>query len=1154
MNTQEFLKVLEERHLVSADIIEKLHLKIDKTEKKVSAKSVAKYLIDKGYLSKYQANVLFEGSSKPEDDLEIAVPAEQAHDTSELLKDLQEFQQPPPRRPESTRTDLAPLEDIVIPGQDVEVVEVEHEMTMPGGVPAPELEAAAAYGEQPLADPLATEFDTLSYDQAAHVDEDTPGFVGKRTIQNQWESKWLFIGFGLLGMLVIVGIILWYTLFKTDAEKMWAMANTEFTEQRYQSAIEKFVDFVSAYPNEQRAPTAKVLIANCELRIPYDSRSWDTALERVKNVLPRLQTELEDYDAPERFEEIRDELSVILPGTALGFTRDAIEANEIEQKRQLLAKALEMKEQIDNSAYVPGSQLRKPGVSDVMTNFLNNVSIIERQIQMEMDYTEALDEVTQLTADGQTKTAFERYFALLAKYPELKIRQPLRQAMAAISDREADLVKTIDFQTTIADDVTTPIKSTVVVATKSGSASLPGLSDEMLVYLVKGALWGIRAADGQIIWRHFVGAETKMAPAWLDEPFRGDVIAEDQRLNQIMWISSADGGVKWQVSMGEPFNEPIIEGGMINVTTVTGKVLQIDPADGSSNRAAQIPQQASVSGVIHDKDPFIYQLGRNGNLYVISSESMTCREVFYVGHRPDSVTVPPLVLSGHIIVAENGPNYCRLHVIKPTENGLKLVQAQSPLRLDGQVNTPFVRYSRWGLVMSDSGDLRMLEVNLASEDKPVSDVVSAQFSRERQTRHYLLAAEGQLWTAGAGLRRYRIKKAEGNFDRQQIANNLDTFLAPLTKIGENLFEVRQRNSSALISIAAVDSTSLEEKWRTDFAAPLAGPPIEFGDSVMVVSSQGDVFDVDSPTLERGVTDQPVSRGSTVAQNLVFEQIVTLDPSRYVVTGPLDRSNILSLDGNLSPPNKLSNLMPPADQPSCRPIAFGNTLLVASRRGQVIRINPRNGQPIGAPFQPPLEPNVDVLWRMPAVIEDGERFVIANQAGVFYLVAADGEKALQRVDEYQYAGNVHSELVRVGDTILAVCRENLQDKLIAIPVGNKIEIARQVELPGGYVAGPLPIDERVLVALDTGDVVCYDLQLEQMWTARLPADKLVGDPQLRNGEIVLAFESGAVWKIDPQSGAISSREHIGQPIAFPPTQLGDRVFVSGADGTLHELAF
>ena len=64
MTTAEFLNELEKFKIVPPEIMQKLRDKLGKTEKDVTAKSVAKYLIDKGYLTNYQANQILTGATK----------------------------------------------------------------------------------------------------------------------------------------------------------------------------------------------------------------------------------------------------------------------------------------------------------------------------------------------------------------------------------------------------------------------------------------------------------------------------------------------------------------------------------------------------------------------------------------------------------------------------------------------------------------------------------------------------------------------------------------------------------------------------------------------------------------------------------------------------------------------------------------------------------------------------------------------------------------------------------------------------------------------------------------------------------------------------------------------------------------------------------
>lgn len=1153
MKTIDFIKALEDQKIIPSDIIEKLRGKLEKTDKDVSAKSVAKYLIDKGYLSKFQAKQLLTGVVTPSsarEELDLQVPQEQIDDTNELLKDLKPAATSPKPAPDATR--VFTEQDEAVPVEydaSIEVVNVDVEQTVQHGMDM----GAMAQGAQ--FDPLGGGGFDSNYGETV---EESPldAFKGKKGKKNQWDSKWIFIGSSVLALLIMVGVILAFTIFKADSAKLWEKAVGHFNNGRYSAALQDFQLYIKNFPRDEKVHDARVKIANCELRMPYDSRQWGTALSRAQTVLPKLEEDLAAAEKAEKFSDLRSELGVILPGTALGFTEKGLESDDVEVKKEQLKLAEDTMELINNPSYVPGSEKRKPGVNINLQTLADNIAKIQRQIKMEHDYVSAVDAMNQLTEDGDTENAFQMFEELTSVYPELRTREGLQDAMLAISLREAQLVKRIDVDLTAPEMPESPIASSVILATKSGQRSIAGLSSEMLVYLIDGSLYGLRAADGNVAWQRFVGVETDIEPVWLesDRENKSDLIVTDSRDHDLMRISASDGKEVWRVNVGEPFARPHVSSIGLLVTTLSGKVMVIDPGDGSVSSAAQVPKTTSVSGVVIEGTPFIYQLADDSNIYVISTQSMTCREVYYLGHDPRSVTVPPFVMSGHIIVPVNAAEYCNLHVLKPFENGLKLGPAQVSLRMTGQVNTPLYRYGRWGLVISDEGDLRMLEVQKANEESPISVVVKQKISSKRRTRNFLKAESGDLWLSGAGMRRFRIHKARGEFKEEAVANNLDLFIGPSAVIGETLFHVRRRHDSSMVSISAVDPATLQEVWRTDLAAPLAGPPVSDGSDILAISAQGDVFKLDEATIQAGVSNSPAERGSTVVQSLVFNNVVEFE-DKLVITGPLDRRSILEVDLSQSPPKTLTDLQPPADKLACKPIAFGDRLLVATLRGQVFRINTETGQPVGAPFQPALAPNTETHWRRPVAIDDS-RFIIGDAPGRIFLVEAEGENSLQKLHELDQAGDLLSPMIGVDGNAFAVVRDDAGDRIIQIPFADQLEVTLEVDLPGGYVDGPIQIaDDRMIVFLDTGDTVCFNSQLEQQWTATLPPegnDRLAGKPVQIDGQLMMAFVSGTVISVNPATGEVNGSVDLGLPIAHPPVVIGDKYFVTGADGTLHQL--
>ena len=103
---------------------------------------------------------------------------------------------------------------------------------------------AEPLGFDAAVDPLSYQADDpyLSGGQAAQPQAQTlHGFKGKKDQSNQWQNKWLFIGFGILGTLIIVGTLLVFATGFVTAEDRFKAAMDSFENGTYKDAINKFL-------------------------------------------------------------------------------------------------------------------------------------------------------------------------------------------------------------------------------------------------------------------------------------------------------------------------------------------------------------------------------------------------------------------------------------------------------------------------------------------------------------------------------------------------------------------------------------------------------------------------------------------------------------------------------------------------------------------------------------------------------------------------------------------------------------------------------------------------------------------------------------------------------------------------------------------------
>ena len=347
------------------------------------------------------------------------------------------------------------------------------------------------------------------------------------------------------------------------------------------------------------------------------------------------------------------------------------------------------------------------------------------------------------------------------------------------------------------------------------------------------------------------------------------ILACDQKNHDLLMIKRLDGSVIWRAQIGEPFLQPAFNDAMIILTANSGKVMKMDPRSGEVITAVQLPQTANVSAMIAEREPYIYQPGYYSNLYVLSSEDLVCRDVFYLGHYKGSIEIPPQNWVGHILVAVNGGNRCDLHVLKTAEQGLGLQMVQILNRITaGPVKTPLLRFGRWMLVASDNGDLKILQLNPDPEDNvPITKFAEEKFEKTSGEPAFLLTEGSQLWIAGKGIMKYRIQGSLGKFNRQLIENAGDSFLAPLSKIEEVLIHTRRREGSGMVSVSAVDPNTLKQIWRTDLGGPVAGAPAMVDGNLQAVSNQGDVFMIDEASESKGIADNAV-KSSTIVESII----------------------------------------------------------------------------------------------------------------------------------------------------------------------------------------------------------------------------------------------------------------------------------------------
>jgi outer membrane protein assembly factor BamB len=1161
MTPRQLLEKLENLGIINPKVLGKIRAEIEKSDKQIKPKSVLAFLVKKNHITEQQAKILLASTKdlpKKEDEFDFVEPEPEPADAREFdTDDLTGL----------GKEEVVDEAEAIVPEVNV-AVDYDATMTlvdagdMAGEFAVPTVNPIEVGAVMPteVGFPQEPAFDALAQDDYASGAYATqsgpqkilPSFKGKKNRSDQWATKWLYIGFGIFGTLLIGVAVLWVVNIGQKPEDMFEAAMSSFNQQTYGDAQKKFDNYLDQHATHKDAPKARVKRIHAIIRGTYGLKNYTEVIKQAQMLLPELKAE---EDANNQMEELRDDLAVMLPTSLAFISKKAIKITDLPAMKEELIRVSGFRALVDDPVNIPNSRRKSPSVNNNYLKIANNIATLEGQIEKEEQYELDLVRIERLNDQKETDEAFAVYRKLTRNYGDLASRSKIRELMLKISQTERELVKPIALPELKVTNLPRngAVEQTVVLSVTSGQP-VPALKDEVVAFLAEGSVYGIDAGEGTVKWRRFVGFETTNQPVvTVDDK----VIISDQRNNDLMQLDLQSGELIWRLEIKEPFLSPSVTDQAIILNTESGKILQLDLATGKLLHAIQLPQPVNVNAMPADRDPYLYQVGSYQNLYVISSQTLDCEKVFSLGHYEGSISTAPQSWTGYILLVVNLGGQSDLYVLKPRDKGatLELVQV-IPGIVSGTVSTPMKRFGRWMLMTSDTGELRILELYPEEEKNPVNVLTQDVFDAKGSERVFVTTEGSNLWVAGKGIMRYRVPRNLAQFNRIVNVDSSDTFLAPMNKLDDYLFHIKKRNRSGMVSASLVDAMELKTVWRTDIGGELAGSPIVYKDTVIAVNNQGDTFPIDDKVVSSGFAAASL-RASKIRSDLQFETLVELPDNKFVCLGSEGRKDMLLVD-LVKNKSRVLSLVKPADKIACPPIALGSDLVVPTLTGQVARINPNSGAMQGTPFQPALQPNGDMpKWYEPVRLDESQMVIARGQVGkempsVIYTLSGSNPRSIKKTGELVCESPVKSNVVLSGTQLFGVLETPDGDKLTSFTF-HPLAIVKDVALEVDLVGGPWATAAGILVATSDGKLHCYQSDLSLKWSTELQDVKFACAPEITanvNGWLMLCYQNGKVVWLAPETGKAVSEIDLGQPINHRPLFKGDKMYFGGMDGTIH----
>ena len=1174
MTPSQLLARIEALGTIDAKYVDKIRKQIKDPDKVVKTKAIVKYLLTKNLVTKAQAKELLVPPT--EDEIVEVVQPVQDFDSSALI-DADEFQ--PKTKKEVVAEPVVeavaePIVEAVAEPIEVEPVDIDATMVQdfePAGIaeavpveefdggfdnaiPGGTFDAAETFDESPTAAPQASK-------EYAAIE----AFKGKRDQRDQFKTKWLYIGFGILSLTAIGIAVLWIVVFGQNADAMIKAANEAFDRQNWGDATAKIEAVLEKYPGHKDVPTLKARRVQSILRGKFTSKAYEEMITQADILLPPLAEEKDT-----KIDVIRDDLSVILPRGLNEISTKAAEKmlasddNDVGSMETELTSILDYQKVIDNPVYIRNSDKKKQVLAEVLLRIDNNIKLIQGLIDKEKDYDKALIDIEALRVENKTDEAFDNYRVLTSNHPELASRKPLADLMLNISKKESELVQPIQVDLP-AKSVWRPsvVQQTVVLSAMSGDP-VASLMEEIIPVVVDGAAFGFDAGDGSLVWRHFVGQETTMSPVYLDPTH---TLIVNQKDNDLLCLTTQTGELVWRQEFGEAIRPPAVgpAARFIVVSTDSGKVIQLDAATGAVQKATQLPQSTGPNALIGTRDPIVYQVGKYSNLYVLDQQDYSCKEVYSLGHKENAVAVAPIQWAGYILVAVNGGKSCALHVFKPQKNGTDLVRVQLIQdALDAPMSLSFIEAGSSRLMAGENGQINYLTIDPTNDFEPIS--ADKQLVGDPDGPKPLVsAAASNVWVAGGdGIVQAKIRRNRGQIERINTNQTGDQFLMAAQKLDDYVFHIRRRQGSGMLTAALANAKDLEIVWRTDFAGEIAGDLAVANGALTAVSNQGDVFQLSDESIAAGKST-PKDRSSLI-QNLQFNDVVPFDDSLAAV-GPIGNRAVIKsasvgkkatrreadmvyFDGKKV---RLSKLSAPANYPACSALKFDTDLIIASTSGYVARVNPQNNRIVGTPFQTAITPDSVINW-LPPINIGSDKLAIAigespGESNKLYILSLANKSRISKLLEYQSELPFKGVLNQLDDSLLGVLDGSQVDSLATF-AGDPLKQQSIVELEGSVVAGPWKVGDDLLVKLDNDKLYLLGSDLSAKWSLDSPNVQFASAPELIDGRLMLCLKSGKVDFLNPSTGDREAGFDLQRPIVHRPLKNGNQMFFSGSDGTVH----
>jgi len=454
---------------------------------------------------------------------------------------------------------------------------------------------------------------------------------------------WPWIGAGAAGLLILLLIVLWIAN-RADPDEMLVPADALYEKGSYAEAIPKYDEYLESYSNREAAGRAFVRRGLAQLRLSLSSAANGVAaLDAVKQIVAPISQE--DTFTGEGGVLLADLLPQV--GERLvqeGPKRPAPDA--IARLREILTLSEE---------WIPKEERPRERLGRIEAA----LRLMQYQASAKEELEKTVDAIHQAITAKDFSAAYHAYRKFQKAFPALSDSEELLATMSEITEAERLAVAWVAKPRTASAAEPEKHKESVILAYRRFDSTPPETEGRAIFATAKGAVYGLNAVDGKILWRKFVGLDIDgpldgISPQLVDSQPSSDVVLMTSQRGAIERAEASTGRVRWRHVLGENYcSEPVVAGDRIFVATPRGRIVVIDAASGNSPGYVQLPQSLPAAPAVDVVNKLMFQAANHDNLFVVGLNDWRCRQVFSLGHTLGTIAVPPVICGDELLASIN---------------------------------------------------------------------------------------------------------------------------------------------------------------------------------------------------------------------------------------------------------------------------------------------------------------------------------------------------------------------------------------------------------------------------------------------------------------------------------------------------------------------